>query len=83
MLTCSNAGLLAGSDPYDVLFCRNLLIYLTRSSPHSSDLGDRSFAGLDGLVFIGHADRLDRGEIRASIHGGRAGRAFCLSAIDG
>ncbi len=51
--------LLAGSAPYDVLFCRNLLIYL------SAPARDRLLAAIDrllapeGVLLIGHADRLD------------------------
>ena len=51
-------GLLADRPPYDVVFCRNLLIYLDR------DARERAVAALDrllapsGLVFIGHAETL-------------------------
>ena len=52
-------GLLADASPYDVVFCRNLLIYLEPAAR------SRAMAALDrlladvGLLFIGHADRLD------------------------
>ena len=52
-------ALLADSPAYDVVFCRNLLIYLGTSAR------DRVLATLDrlladdGVLFIGHADRLD------------------------
>jgi len=52
--------LLEGSPPYDVLFCRNLLIYLAPPA-RACVMGviDRLLAA-DGLLFIGHADRLER-----------------------
>jgi chemotaxis protein methyltransferase WspC len=52
--------LLEGTPPYDVLFCRNLLIYLGASARvHVLAAIDRLLAP-DGVLFIGHADRLDR-----------------------
>ena len=51
--------LLAGSDPYDVVFCRNLLIYLDRPSrARVLSTLDRLVAD-DGVLFLGHADRID------------------------
>ena len=52
-------SLLADSPPYDVVFCRNLLIYLDRPA-RARVLAtlERLLAG-DGLLFIGHADRLE------------------------
>jgi chemotaxis protein methyltransferase WspC len=52
--------LLEGSPAYDVLFCRNLLIYLAPAA-RARVMGviDRLLAA-DGLLFIGHADRLER-----------------------
>ena len=51
--------LLEGSLPYDVVFCRNLLIYLDAPA-RACVLAvlDRLLAA-DGVLFIGHADRLD------------------------
>jgi chemotaxis protein methyltransferase WspC len=51
--------LLENSAPYDVLFCRNLLIYLG-SPARACVLAaiDRLLAPA-GVLFIGHADRLD------------------------
>ncbi len=51
--------LLEGSPPYDVLFCRNLLIYLAPPArAYVLKVIDRLLAA-DGLLFIGHADRLE------------------------
>jgi chemotaxis protein methyltransferase WspC len=50
--------LLEELSPYDVIFCRNLLIYLEVSARQRvMDSIDRLLAA-DGLLFIGHADRL-------------------------
>ena len=52
-------GCSRGSPPYDVVFCRNLLIYLVPSARAALlALIDRC-AGSDGVLLIGHADRLD------------------------
>lgn len=51
--------LLDGSNPYDVVFCRNLLIYLDRPSrARVLSTLDRLVAD-DGVLFLGHADRID------------------------
>ena len=54
-----DADLLAGSAPYDVLCCRNLLIYL------GAPARERLLAAIDrllapqGMLLIGHADQLE------------------------
>jgi chemotaxis protein methyltransferase WspC len=51
--------LLAGSPSYDVVFCRNLLIYLdTPARARVLATLDRLMAD-EGVLFIGHADRLE------------------------
>ena len=51
--------LLEGLPPYDVVFCRNLLIYLVPSARATLlALLDRVLAP-DGVLVIGHADRLE------------------------
>jgi chemotaxis protein methyltransferase WspC len=54
-----DSRLLKGVPPYDVIFCRNLLIYLTLSA--RAALLDRISEMLapDGILVIGHADRLE------------------------
>jgi chemotaxis protein methyltransferase WspC len=55
-------SLFADRPPFDVVFCRNVLIYL------GDDARIRAFATLTrlvadgGLLFLGHADRIDRPE---------------------
>ena len=51
--------LLEGLPPYDLVFCRNLLIYLTHAARAALlDRIDKLLAP-DGVLLIGHADRLD------------------------
>jgi chemotaxis protein methyltransferase WspC len=70
-------ALLADSPPYDVVFCRNLLIYLDRSA-RSSVLAalDRLLVD-DGMLFIGHADRLDVPDVPARF--ATAGEPGCFA----
>jgi chemotaxis protein methyltransferase WspC len=50
--------ILAGEPPYDVVFCRNLLIYFTPDArARTLKALDRLLAE-DGLLFVGHADSL-------------------------
>lgn len=54
-----DAGLFVPAAPYDVIFCRNILIYLDERAR------DAAFAALDrmlghgGILIAGHADRVD------------------------
>jgi chemotaxis protein methyltransferase WspC len=52
--------LLEGSPPYDVLFCRNLLIYLDAPARICVLAALDRLLAADGVLFIGHADRLER-----------------------
>ncbi|MFP4309247.1 MAG: CheR family methyltransferase [Desulfococcaceae bacterium] len=48
--------LLADAPPYDVVFCRNLVIYLSeRARGRAAAAVDRLLAA-DGLLFVGHAE---------------------------
>ncbi len=50
-------GLLEGQAPYDVIFCRNVLIYFDAASRRRAlDTLDRLLAPA-GLLFVGHAER--------------------------
>jgi chemotaxis protein methyltransferase WspC len=51
--------LLQGSPPYDVVFCRNLLIYLDAPARACVMATIDRLLAADGLLIIGHADRLD------------------------
>jgi chemotaxis protein methyltransferase WspC len=54
--------LLAGESPYDVLFCRNLLIYLDGPARAQVLVTLSRLLAPDGLLIIGHADRLNLSE---------------------
>ena len=51
--------LLEGSAPYDVVFCRNLLIYLDTAARMQVLATLSRLLAADGLLFVGHADRLE------------------------
>ena len=51
--------LLEGSPPYDVVFCRNLLIYLDAPARACVLAALDRLLAPDGVLFIGHADRLE------------------------
>jgi len=49
--------LLAGEKPYDIIFCRNLLIYLSESAKkRAMDVFVRLLSQ-NGLLFVGHVER--------------------------
>ena len=52
-------GLLEARVPYDIVFCRNLLIYLSDTARASVFAAIDRLLAADGFVVIGHADRLD------------------------
>ena len=54
-----DSHLLTASAPYDVVFCRNLLIYLDTSTRIALLATFQRLLVDDGLLFVGHADRLD------------------------
>lgn len=59
-----DATLLKGEAPYDVILCRNLLIYLDEPARRRAlDTIDRLLAH-PGLLFVGHAEYLGPGETR-------------------
>ncbi len=62
-----NDRLLMDQAPYDIIFCRNLLIYLSpRARQRTLESMDRLLAGA-GILFVGHAER------QAAIEWGLAG----------
>ncbi|HKM56970.1 MAG TPA: CheR family methyltransferase [Isosphaeraceae bacterium] len=52
-------GLLQAAPPYHVVFCRNLLIYLNEASRARVLVTLDHFLAEDGLLVVGHADRLN------------------------
>ncbi len=56
---CGNVlddGFLFGSEIYDVIFCRNLLIYFDRSTQHRTLKKLHGLLAPSGLIFLGHAE---------------------------
>jgi chemotaxis protein methyltransferase WspC len=53
-----DSKLLRGAPPYDVIFCRNLLIYFDRAARESLVATLRSSLTVGGLLFVGHAESL-------------------------
>lgn len=52
-----DSRILTDTDPYDIIFCRNLLIYLNPEARKKiSQIIDRLLAK-NGLLFVGHAER--------------------------
>lgn len=52
-----NETILAGVEPYDIIFCRNVLIYLSQAAREKvSEAMDRLLSET-GLLFVGHAER--------------------------
>jgi chemotaxis protein methyltransferase WspC len=66
--------LLEGFPLYDVVFCRNLLIYLSPSARAALLKRVNDKLAPDGVLLIGHADRLDSAE---------AGRGFITTGDPG
>jgi chemotaxis protein methyltransferase WspC len=52
-------ALLADRGPFDVVFCRNLLIYLDDESNARAFASLNRLVGDGGLLFLGHADRME------------------------
>jgi chemotaxis protein methyltransferase WspC len=49
---------LSGRSPYDVIFCRNLLIYMTEPARRQAVGTLERLLRLDGLLVVGHAESL-------------------------
>lgn len=66
--------------PFDVILCRNLLIYLTteaRARVLSSLLG---LLSEDGVLIVGHADLIDSTSLGLTLYGDPAGFAYTRAA---
>lgn len=70
-------GLLADHPGFDVVFCRNLLIYLDAAGREKAFANLGRLVTLGGFLFLGHADRPDpRGTARFVPHGDKASFAY-------
>ncbi len=69
-------GLLSGEPAFDVLFCRNLLIYLDEPSRVRAVMVLDRLLAVEGLLIIGHADRLNLSTIDPAFTQAGDRRAF-------
>lgn len=73
-------GLLAGERPYDVIFCRNLLIYLTDAARAQASATLVRLLAVRGLLFLGHAERLELEGVRLVPVGDKGSFAYWREA---
>ena len=52
-----DSRILAGEKPYDIIFCRNLLIYFTRTAKEQVISAIVRLLARDGILFVGHVER--------------------------
>lgn len=74
-------SLLGGEAPYDVIFCRNLLIYLDADSRRGVLANLDRLLGRTGLLFVGHAERLTVDDPRFVLWGENASFALCRASV--
>jgi chemotaxis protein methyltransferase WspC len=63
-------GLLRGEPPYDIILCRNLLIYLTPEARARSLTTLGRLLAKDGILILGHADHLGQAVASAFVQVG-------------
>jgi chemotaxis protein methyltransferase WspC len=68
--------LLSGQSPYDVIFCRNVLIYLDAPSRRRTLATLHRLLQPGGILFVGHAERLAIDDPGFEPHGARGGFAL-------
>jgi chemotaxis protein methyltransferase WspC len=49
-------GFLAGKAPYDVIFCRNLMIYFDAPARERTNIVLDRFLTKEGIIFVGHSE---------------------------
>ena len=76
-------GLLAGEPRYDVVFCRNLLIYLDQPSRLRAMATLDRLLATDGRLVVGHADRVELERERLGAHPRRRAPGVHVSQGDG
>jgi chemotaxis protein methyltransferase WspC len=52
-----DSRILAGEKPYDIIFCRNLLIYFTGTAKEQVVSAIDRLLARDGILFVGHVER--------------------------
>jgi chemotaxis protein methyltransferase WspC len=68
--------------PYDVILCRNLLIYLTTDARARVLASLMSLLAEDGVLIVGHADLIDSSSLGLQIYGDPAGFAYARPTAD-
>ncbi|MCC6677743.1 MAG: hypothetical protein IT436_11410 [Phycisphaerales bacterium] len=74
-------GALRGAGPYDVIFCRNVLIYLNAVARERLLNSICAELSPGGLLFVGHAEQVMRGA--APLRPVPAPHAFALQTVSG
>jgi chemotaxis protein methyltransferase WspC len=69
--------LLSDRPRYDIIFCRNVLIYLDAASRRRAFATLDRLLGLAGILFVGHAERLAIADPRFEPWGENASFALC------
>lgn len=69
-------NLLANEPPYDVVFCRNLLIYFTEEARARAWANLLRLLAESGLLFLGHAERLELAGARLTAVGDKGTFAY-------
>lgn len=73
-------GLLAREPSYDILFCRNLLIYFTDGARAQAAANLSRLLADSGLLFLGHAERLDLARMQLTAAGDNGTFAYQRTA---
>ncbi|SIN75400.1 chemotaxis protein methyltransferase WspC [Singulisphaera sp. GP187] len=71
-----NPALLANDPAYDIVFCRNLLIYFTEEARTQAWANLLRLLADSGMLFLGHADRLDLAGVRLTATGDKGSFAY-------
>jgi chemotaxis protein methyltransferase WspC len=72
--------LLSGSPPYNVIFCRNVLIYFDTIARRRALCTLDRLLRRDGILFVGHAERLAIDDLRFEPYGEHA--SFALRHVE-
>ncbi|HUQ05803.1 MAG TPA: CheR family methyltransferase [Kofleriaceae bacterium] len=73
------AGLVRG--PFDVILCRNLLIYLTAEARARVLTSLVGLLSEEGLLVVGHADLIDSRAYGLALHGDPSGFAYTRASV--
>lgn len=77
----ADPALLAGASPYDAVFCRNVLIYLTTAARRRCAASLARLLAPGGILFAGNAEALSRLDDRFLSYGPGEAFAFVLQTV--